>query len=451
MLVPNTIPSKEPVLRVGIVLPEDQFTEIRMEVPASPQYQLTGSDQRKWKLDGGDRLHFRLSEAAIVVSINEKVFLKAANESLEIRPLADDIIMTNRSGLKVFNVVAGRGFHWVKNIDVFLPGAIELRAVGEVLLVTNVLPIEQYLMCVATSEMGAACPPALIESQTIVARSWMLANVEMKHRSLELDVCNDDCCQRYQGTTYLSDEAVRGALNTFGKVLISEGKICDARYFKSCGGVTESFEHVFGDQPIAYLQSLVDAPVGFTHEALPLDSEERVRRWIEDVPETFCSPHIIPEKDLIKYLGSVDSEGEYFRWSFRYTQKEITALLNLKLDLGAAAILAIKPLRRGYSGRIIQLVIEYCNRSGQQHSIEVKDQYTIRQTLHELFLYSSAFVVSVEAGQNGVPRAFNLQGAGWGHGVGYCQIGALGMALKGYSTEEIVLHYYPGSVLRKIY
>lgn len=451
MLVPNTIPSKEPVLRVGIVLPEDQFTEIRIEVPASPKYQLTGSDQRKWELNSGDRLHLRLSEAAIVVSINETVFLKAANESLEIRPLADDIIMTNGSGLKVFNVVAGRGFHWVKNIDVYLPGAIELRAVGEVLLVTNVLPIEQYLMCVATSEMGAACPPALIESQTIVARSWMLANVEMKHRSLELDVCNDDCCQRYQGTTYLSDEAVRGALNTYGKVLVSEGKICDARYFKSCGGVTESFENVFGDQPIAYLQSLVDAPVSFTNKALPLDSEKRVRQWIEDVPETFCSPHIIPEKDLIKYLGSVDVEGEYFRWSFRYTQKEITALLNLKLDLDADAILAIKPLKRGYSGRIIHLVIEYRNRSGQQRSIEVQDQYTIRQTLHELFLYSSAFVVNVEAGQNGVPRAFNLQGAGWGHGVGYCQIGALGMALKGYSTEEIVLHYYPGSVLRKIY
>ena len=449
MLTLNIIPDKEPVLNVGIILPEDNFTEIQIEIPASPEYRLTAINSKSTPLKNQDILKFEITEKIISVTINNKQISKSKSWTIE--PLEAYVIMANKSGLKVNSVVAGRGFHWVKNIDVYLPGSLELRIVDDFLLVVNILPIEQYLMCVATSEMGAECPPALIESQTIVARSWMLANVEMKHRNLKLDVCNDDCCQRYQGTTFLSDEAVRGALNTYGKVLIADDKICDARYFKSCGGITESFENVFGDKSISYLQPVVDAPDSFIHDALPLESEEAVRQWVDDVPDTFCSPHTIPETELIKYLGSVDEEGTYFRWNFRYSQKEITALLNFKLDLNASAILAINPLQRGYSGRLIRVEIVYQTKDGEQRSYEVSNQYNIRQTLHELFLYSSAFVVNVEKGDDDIPVAFNLKGAGWGHGVGYCQIGALGMALKGKTTEEIVLHYYPGSLLKKIY
>ncbi len=451
MLIPNSIPSKEPVLRVGIVLPGDRFTEIQIVVPETPKYRLSSPAGYGLGLAGGDKLHFRIDKSAISVTVNGESITNDTADFWKIEPGEKFDKIGNKSGLKVCNVVAGRGFHWVKNIDVFLTGSVELSIVESVLMVANELPIEHYLMCVATSEMGAACPPALIESQTIVARSWMLANVEMKHRDLNLDVCNDDCCQRYQGTTFLNDESVRGAMNTFGKVLISDGKICDARYFKSCGGITEGFEHVFGDEPVKYLQPVIDASDTFSHPSLPLDTEEKVRNWIFDEPETFCSPGTVPEKELINYLGSVDVEGKYFRWRFRYTQKEMTALLNLKLNLAAKAILKITPLKRGFSGRITRLEIRYCNQAGEQMTTEIEDQYNIRQTLHELFLYSSAFVVDVEAGQDEVPKAFNLIGAGWGHGVGYCQIGALGMALKGYSAEEIVLHYYPGSKLQKIY
>ena len=447
MLTPNVIPNKEPVLNVGIVMPEDGFTEIEIEIPLSPEYQLVSDTETSKKLNAGDCLRFKIVNGK--VTLDDKTALSA--EKWTVEPIKSYDVIANKSGLKVKGVVAGRGFHWLKNIDVYLPGSVELRVVRDVLLLTNILPIEQYLMCVATSEMGAACPPALIESQTIVARSWMLANVEMKHRDLQLDVCNDDCCQRYQGTTYLSDDSVRGALNTFGKVLIVDDKICDARYYKSCGGITETFENVFGDEPISYLQPVVDAPKAFTHEAVPIKSDEDVKAWIDDVPDTFCSPHSIPENELIKYLGSVDEEGEYFRWNFRYTQKEMTALLNFKLDIDAESILAIVPLHRGYSARITNVRIDYIAKTGEKQSIEVKDQYKIRQTLHEFFLYSSAFIVNVEQGAGEAPAAFNLKGAGWGHGVGYCQIGALGMALKGYSTEEIVLHYYPGSQLKKIY
>jgi len=449
MLTPNVIPSKEPELRVGIVLPEDKLTKIEIVTPDSPDYQLQSDEKNPELLSGDASLRFEIINDQIAAFINDQKAL-AANRWV-VKPLQSFRKITNKSGLKVKSVIAGRGFHWKKNIDVYLPGSVDIRIVDGVLLLTNVVPIEQYLMCVATSEMGAACPPALIESQTIVARSWMLANVEMKHRNLDLDVCNDDCCQRYQGTTFLSEDAVQGTMNTYGKVLIYNDKICDARYYKSCGGITETFENVFGGEPVNYLQPVVDAPGNFQHSALPLDSEESVKRWIDDVPDTFCSPHTIPENDLTKYLGSVDEEGKYFRWNFRYTQKEITVLLNFKLNLNAKEILALEPIHRGFSGRITKIRIVYKNSSNERKSVIVSDQYNIRQALHDLFLYSSAFVVNVEYGSGDAPKAFNLKGAGWGHGVGYCQIGALGMALKGYSTEDIVLHYYPGSQLKKIY
>jgi len=449
MLKPNVIPDKEPVLFVGIILPEDRFTNIDIEVPDSPLYKLIFGESEEKCLEKGDRLEFEINHETISLEINEQQAIESA--AWRIEPIDSKSVMANKTGLEVKEVVVGRGFHWVKNIDVYLPGAVEISVIDSNLVVANELPIEQYLMCVATSEMGAECPPAFIESQTIIARSWMLANIEMKHANIGLDVCNDDCCQRYQGTTFLSDEAIRGALNTFGKVLLCDDKICDTRYFKSCGGITESFENVFGDEPISYLKSIVDAPGQFYHEALPLDSENSVRKWIKDTPESYCSTHVVPESELIKYLGNVDVEGEYFRWNFRYTQKEITALLNLKLDIDAAAILAIRPVKRGYSGRLIKVQVDYRHIDGQQESVIVEDQYVIRQTFHELFLYSSAFVIDIEKGSEDIPAAFILKGAGWGHGVGYCQIGAIGMSLKGFSAEEIVQHYYPGSTLKKIY
>jgi peptidoglycan hydrolase-like amidase len=356
-----------------------------------------------------------------------------------------------KPGSRSENVVAGRGFHWKKFIDVFLPGAIEVSLRDGILILINDLPIEQYLMCVATSEMSAACPAALIESQTIVARSWMLANVEMKHRHLGMDVCNDDCCQRYQGTSFLSEQSIRGAYRTAGQVLLYGDKIADARYFKSCGGVSEAFENVWAGSPVPYLDSVLDAPVGYSHPALPLDSEEKVRNWIENPPSAFCSPAVVPEKDLKKYLGNVDEEGHYFRWTFRLTQKKITALFNLKLNLEAAAIKSIQPLKRGKSGRLISVAINYYTKDKEEKQIVVEDQYVIRETFHDLFLYSSAFVVDEENHNGSVPTAFILKGAGWGHGVGYCQIGALGMALKGYTASQIIAHYYPGARLEKIY
>ncbi|MCF7886714.1 MAG: SpoIID/LytB domain-containing protein [Candidatus Marinimicrobia bacterium] len=447
MLEPGEIPEIEPNIRVGIILPEDERVNISIELPADQDYLLVDTNSKLRKLKKGKLLNFRID--------NEQCFLDRENSSLikstgfKIVPVSDDYKMKKKAGVKVKNVVSGRSFHWKKNIDVNLTGSIEIIPHINNIILINELPLEEYLMCVATSEMGITCPDALLESQTIIARSWILANVEQKHRHLGMDVCNDDCCQRYQGTNNLSQQSTQGARNTFGQVLIYENSICDTRYSKSCGGVLESFNNVWNGASKPYLKPIPDAPADFNNSNLPLNTENKVNGWITSEPETFCSPHYIPEEELIQYLGSIDKAGRYFRWEFHYTQEELTALLNKKCALKAEKIIAIKPVKRGYSGRLIKLRIEYL-KNGQRQAKLIEDQYRIRECFHESFLYSSAFIVEPDSGSI-PPTGFTLKGAGWGHGVGYCQIGALGMALHDYSTEDILSHYYPGAKLIKIY
>ena len=443
MLTPNEIPSKEPILRVGIILPEDNFDIIRIEIPAELDYRI---ENPEGKIENINQKNLTFSAMKDSIGLYEY----GNSKSWKISPL-NKYEIAPQSGVKIKDVVAGRGFHWQKHIDVFLSGSIEIALVDGKLILTNELPIEEYLMCVATSEMSAECPAALIESQTIAARSWMLANVEQKHVSIGMDVCNDDCCQRYQGTTYLSKQSIAGAMKTYGQVLLFEDKICDARYSKSCGGAMETFSTIWGGDEIPYLQNKFDYFDKHETDLLPLNTNEKVKNWVTSQPDSFCNPRTIAEESLPKYLGNVDKKGTYFRWQFQHSQLEITTLLNKQLNLNAKCIFSLKAISRGGSGRIISLEIEYQNQGDDIKTCIVERDVEIRRVLHENFMYSSCIDIEACEIKNDVPGVFKIKGAGWGHGAGYCQIGALGMSLKGYSTEEIVYHYFPGSQLRKIY
>ena len=443
MLQPNTIPDNEPILRVGIVLPEDNKNTLSMVLPGQPAYQITSGSQTRDQYQlheltftrDGDKIRLGDSEAAT---------------SWRIAP-AETFVIGPEKGILVREVIAGRGFHWQKPVEVFLPGALEVQIHEGYLTLTNELPLEEYLMCVATSEMGAACPAALIESQTIAARSWMLANIEQKHVHMGMDVCNDDCCQRYQGTGNLSVHAMAGARNSCGQVVLYDQKICDARYSKSCGGMMETFDTIWGGKNLPYLQNRPDAESGLTTVIPDLTNEPNVREWIDSVPQAFCSSHLVPEASIKKYLGSVDEEGTYFRWEFTYTQAEFCDLLNNKRGLDAHEIIALRPVSRGGSGRLHKLEIIYSDASGQRKSHLIPTEYEIRQALHKGFLYSSCLYSNTDPQDSKGPETIILKGGGWGHGVGFCQIGALGMSLNGYTAAQIVAHYYPGSKLVKIY
>jgi SpoIID/LytB domain protein len=212
----------------------------------------------------------------------------------------------------------------------------------------------------------------------------------------------------------------------------------------------EVFATIWGNSNVPYLQSLADAVSGFSHPNLPLSDEERVRAWIDDTPACFCSPEYAPEETLHRYLGSVDESGTYFRWNYHCSQEEMTALLNRKLGLNASSINHIIPFSRGPSGRTISCLINYKDADNYEHKYAIERDVNIRAALHDHFLYSSCFYVDREMSGKRV-TGFSFHGAGWGHGVGLCQIGALGMGLAGYDSKTITQHYYPGSGLKRIY
>ncbi len=443
MLQPGIIPDKEPLIRVGIILPEDRYTSVSIVIPQSPAYQIDYSG-RSIALKAGTELYFKYSRDHIQFSLDDKTY--SAPNTISIFPIRDGKEIAPGRGLLVKNVISGRDFHWKKYINAVYSGALIIGSYEDRLIMINELPIEQYLMCVATSEMGAACPEALIEAQTITARSWMLANVEQKHVHLGMDVCNDDCCQRYQGTTFLTPQSIKGALNTYGQVLLYENTICDARYSKSCGGVMEAFENIWSGPALPYLQIKADAADEPPEWQKPLSDETNFAAWVNSKPHTFCSPHIIPENELKKYLGSVDEDGHYFRWEERITQSELISSLKQFRGIDVASVQNITILERGGSGRAKKAAIDCMDSNGINFRHLLDDEYVIRRALHKKFLYSSAFTVT-----KAEDDSFVLTGAGWGHGAGLCQIGALGMSLKSYTSEEIVLHYYPGSTLKRIY
>ena len=418
---------KEPLIRVGIILPEDKKTEIAVNLPNLANYKIESETFF-------NRLIVKCQSNSILV--NNKVF----NDIL-----IEPIDASNQNECLILNSVPiGRGFHWRNEITVQLPGKIIIQNHDGYLFIINELSLEQYLPYVATSEMSPNCPPALLEAQTIAARSWLLANREVNHTELNIDVCNDDCCQRYQGITSVPNKSFQVIQKTYGQVLRHRNNICDARYSKCCGGITESFENVWRGKPIPYLSSIADFP---QHNY----KNDDFQNFINSSPPAFCSEKYVKSSDIKKYLGKVDISDSYFRWKIEYSQKELTSIINNKLKLDAKNILNISSLRLGFSGRIIQLQINYIDKSDRNKSLILNSEYDIRNALHKQFLYSSAFIIEQKIKGSSLPKKFKFIGSGWGHGVGLCQIGALGMALKGYSSWDILLHYFKDTKIVKIY
>ena len=451
MLDPLDIPTSEPIISIGVILPEDKTQVIRLKLPNSHIYSFS-SEKASGQLNESHYLTIKINKKGFTLyaNIDKHNIEIECHKQLIISPQHENEKTIPQSGLLVEDVVTGRGFHWKKRINLYLPGKIIVKRIDNQLMLINKIPIETYLMCVATSEMGAASPLALIEAQTIAARSWLLASAEQKHKNLGIDACNDDCCQRYQGTTYLTKQSIAGAKNTHGRVIMYDGKICDARYSKSCGGMSESYHHIWDGDPVPYLSAIPDMK---KLNPLPdLSSEKSFSDWIFNPPKAFCSPAVVPENTLKQYLGSVDEKGHYFRWEKILSQKELTENIKNFKKIDIKIVLDLIALERGDSGRIKTLLIKLLNSEKKQSEILLENEYSIRQILHKSFLYSSAFIIKkVNKDNSEIPEEFKLYGAGWGHGAGLCQIGALGMALSSYTTEEILKHYYKNSILQKIY
>ncbi len=366
-------------------------------------------------------------------------------------------------------VTIGVNFHWERKEDQRFGNALKIIAEEGKLTAVNLIGVEDYLTSVISSEMSATASLELLKAHAVISRSWLLAQIEKNKEIAEnpegysactqtkeelirwydredhmnFDVCADDHCQRYQGLTRASTGKVRDAVAaTWGELLLSGGKICDARFSKCCGGVMEEFQNCWEPVKYCYLRSYRDSRN--PHDVPDLTKEDNVQEWIMGSPDAFCNT--VDKGVLSQVLNNYDQETvNFFRWKQVYGQRELRELILNRSGVDYGDIKALVPVERGMSGRLVKLKIE-----GTDKSMIIGKELEIRRTLSTSHLYSSAFIVRTEgefaAGDGSqVPAGFILYGAGWGHGVGLCQIGAAVMGEQGYKYKEILLHYYIGA------
>ena len=237
-------------------------------------------------------------------------------------------------------------------------------------------------------------------------------------------------------------EAVRA---TRGQLLMYGQGICDARFSKCCGGVTEEFGYCWEDKDYPYLSAIRDDGKEASQPLPDLTQEAEAERWIRTSPPAFCNTD--DKKIISQILNNYDRETtDFYRWKVRYTQEELAELIRLNTKTDYGSILDLIPVRRGKSGRICKLKIV-----GTLKTLIIGKELEIRRTLSSSHLFSSAFVIDKGELKDGVPEWFLLTGAGWGHGVGLCQIGAAVMGEQGYTYDKILLHYYKGADIRRFY
>ena len=403
---------------------------------------------------------------------NGKVFFDGENlDEIIFEPTNED------ASFDLIDVVIGINFHWERKENQRFKGALKLIVENGKLTAINRINVEDYLTSVISSEMSATASDELLKAHAVISRSWLLSplqesraknqdvrqKTEFKTTNYKLqttnfikwyerdahtnfDVCADDHCQRYQGITRATTAAVEKAIEaTRGEMLMFGNEICDARFSKSCGGVSETFENCWAEEHYPYLTKVIDNPTEPEGFELDLTIEKNAEKWIRQSPEAFCNT--TDKKVLEQVLNNYDQETtDFYRWKVEYTQAEISELIARRSGIDFGQIVDMIPVKRGESGRLIELEI-----IGTKVTIIVGKELEIRKWLSNSHLYSSAFVIDKSEITDGIPQQFTLTGAGWGHGVGLCQIGAAVMGEKGYKYDEILLHYFKGAELKKIY
>ena len=453
--------------------------EAELQVGTSALYSYDKEPEVKVGIVSGQKIHFSLNKPYLAkgetvigeqeVEFSEGGVLWNGNQysSLTFHPQSAD------ASFSLSDVTIGVNFHWERKETQTFLGTLRFVVESDKICAINELPVEKYLESVISSEMSATSSLELLKAHAVISRSWLLAQMKKRRDVAEsgnnffsftkkedmlirwydredhtiFDVCADDHCQRYQGITKETSPHVAEAIRqTKGQVLLDGDEICDARFSKCCGGVTEEFQYCWEDTPKNYLTAVRDIALGI-ESALPnLTNEEEAEKWIRFNPPAFCNTQ--DKRILSQVLNDYDQETvDFYRWKVTLTQEKLQQLIadRLKMDLGS--ILDMKSVERGTSGRISKLQI-----IGTEKTFTIGKELEIRRTLSDSHLLSSAFIVDkYDIDEQGVPQRFELIGAGWGHGVGLCQIGAAVMGEEGYLYDAILLHYYQGAEIKKLY
>lgn len=446
------LPKEEPFINVGIL------TDKKMRFELYGDFSVLGS---KETFSGIFTAELK-NDLIVCKSSKQKIEFSNEIEFIPSDPVSESFLLRD--------VIIGKKFHWErKEKQRFIYSLVLLKADDEIIAI-NRIPLERYLTSVISSEMSAKSSVELLKAQAVIARSWVLAQIsrsdELKvkketHETVlkfkdelikwydreeheHYDVCADDHCQRFQGVTKIISEASFTAVEkTKGIVLVSSGNVCDARYSKCCGGITESFENVWEPVRHPYLTAVVDYKFEPENYNISFAEETNSVKWIKGNPPAYCNTR--DSKILSHILVDYDRETkDFFRWKVEYTQEELSALVKEKSGIDFGSILDFVPVERGDSARLAKLKI-----IGSKKTLTIGKELEIRRLLSKTHLYSSAFFVK-KVGKD-IPEKFIFYGAGWGHGVGLCQIGAAVMAEMGFNFDEILLHYFKNSELKKIY
>lgn len=453
--------------------------EAELQVGTSALYSYDKEPEVKVGIVSGQKIHFSLNKPYLAkgetvigeqeVEFSEGGVLWNGNQysSLTFHPQSAD------ASFSLSDVTIGVNFHWERKETQTFLGTLRFVVESDKICAINELPVEKYLESVISSEMSATSSLELLKAHAVISRSWLLAQMKKRRDVAEsgnnffsftkkedmlirwydredhtiFDVCADDHCQRYQGITKETSPHVAEAIRqTKGQVLLDGDEICDARFSKCCGGVTEEFQYCWEDTPKNYLTAVRDIALGIESTLPNLTNEEEAEKWIRFNPPAFCNTQ--DKRILSQVLNDYDQETvDFYRWKVNLTQEKLQQLIadRLKMDLGS--ILDMKSVERGTSGRISKLQI-----IGTEKTFTIGKELEIRRTLSDSHLLSSAFIVDkYDIDEQGVPQRFELIGAGWGHGVGLCQIGAAVMGEEGYLYDAILLHYYQGAEIKKLY
>ena len=453
--------------------------EAELQVGTSALYSYDKEPEVKVGIVSGQKIHFSLNKPYLAkgetvigeqeVEFSEGGVLWNGNQysSLTFHPQSAD------ASFSLSDVTIGVNFHWERKETQTFLGTLRFVVESDKICAINELPVEKYLESVISSEMSATSSLELLKAHAVISRSWLLAQMKKRRDVAEsgnnffsftkkedmlirwydredhtiFDVCADDHCQRYQGITKETSPHVAEAIRqTKGQVLLDGDEICDARFSKCCGGVTEEFQYCREDTPKNYLTAVRDIALGIESTLPNLTNEEEAEKWIRFNPPAFCNTQ--DKRILSQVLNDYDQETvDFYRWKVTLTQEKLQQLIadRLKMDLGS--VLDMKSVERGTSGRISKLQI-----IGTKKTFTIGKELEIRRTLSDSHLLSSAFIVDkYDIDEQGVPQRFELIGAGWGHGVGLCQIGAAVMGEEGYLYDAILLHYYQGAEIKKLY
>lgn len=381
--------------------------------------------------------------------------------------------LSPKSTFTLHGVTIGKSFHWQQKQDLTFSGNLKLIVAEEKILAINILPIETYLQSVICSEMKATANMEFLKASAVISRSWLMAQMQRRTQATHaffqfkrtenesikwhdqeehtaFDVCADDHCQRYQGITRISNpQAAKAVSQTQGQVLVSQGEICDARFSKCCGGMTNSYENCWEDSAKSYLSTVRDLPtrpIAQPTDMPNLSSETAARAWIQSSPPSACNTK---DKAILNtVLNDYDMKTtDFYRWTQDISQSELQAILSQRIETDLGEICSLEPIERAPSGHLVRLRI-----IGTKHSFTIGKELEIRRALSHTHLLSSAFVVDhLDKNSQGIPQTFRLYGAGWGHGTGMCQIGAAVMAAQGYTYKEILQHYYRGAEIQQKY